>query len=518
MTDSTLSGSSTGYQITTKYPQLSDSVAWPREAGGTQLDEFYGNPRGSGGANSIWEAANLVEIQCPWTFKGGGHSIRIHQRCADSLKRVLEAVWEFVGKDQGRIATDHLDEFGGSYNYRTNVNAPSKLSLHGYGAALDWAPDHNANGKDWQDNSGMLPRYFIDAFLSEGWCWGGDFSSTKDPMHFQATFNTHKDAVPLAATPTQVQPAVMPDVPIPQVAATSDQHLARMRQFLLDETGIAAEVETFKSGLLIELEVLKAKISAYSVTMQLPAPQVPMVVPPTVKPPLIIKGPILTPTVQKFTRITATEFGGAGDEQASAYSDVLPGWPDRPGVALPFRFSGIRPKVNVVASGGTGEGIICEIVDVGPWNINDPYWTTTGGRPQAESGTDTRGRRTNLAGIDLTPAAASALGIDGKGLVDWSFITAAGSPVAQSSGGKTMSTPAQVTVPVQSALASKINWTSIVQIAATLLTVFTGGKIGLTADQQAMIVGVIGTIAPLATIAFRTFGTTTITPQSLPSQ
>jgi hypothetical protein len=64
--------------------------------------------------------------------------------------------------------------------------------------------------------------------------------------------------------------------------------------------------------------------------------------------------------------------------------------------------------------------VLCDIVDVGPWNGNDPYWET-GGRPQAESGVAQDGRRTNLAGIDLTPAAARQLGIDGKGAVEWEF-------------------------------------------------------------------------------------------------
>jgi hypothetical protein len=32
------------------------------------------------------------------------------------------------------------------------------------------------------------------------------------------------------------------------------------------------------------------------------------------------------------------------------------------------------------------------------------------------------GRKTNRAGIDLTLAAAKAIQIDGKGLVDWDFI------------------------------------------------------------------------------------------------
>lgn len=112
--------------------------------------------------------------------------------------------------------------------------------------------------------------------------------------------------------------------------------------------------------------------------------------------------------------ITATVFGG----QQSAYGGPI--IDAQPGVALPFRFSGARPKVRVTGK-KSGQSVDCDIVDVGPWNINDPYWTT-GARPQAETGTDMTGRHTNGAGIDLTAAAAKAIGIDGKGLCDWSFI------------------------------------------------------------------------------------------------
>jgi hypothetical protein len=77
-----------------------------------------------------------------------------------------------------------------------------------------------------------------------------------------------------------------------------------------------------------------------------------------------------------------------------------------------------------VTNSVTQASVDCDIVDVGPWNTNDPYWQN-GARPQAESGFNTSGKPTNLAGIDLTPAAARAIGIDGKGKVDWEFVGAA---------------------------------------------------------------------------------------------
>ena len=118
--------------------------------------------------------------------------------------------------------------------------------------------------------------------------------------------------------------------------------------------------------------------------------------------------------------ITATVFGGAADYNTSAYdpNKVLNDTDFY--VALPDRIEGTRPKVRVVNQ-VTGAFAEASIEDVGPWNTDDPYWEKDT-RPQAESGTDEKGRTTNGAGIDLSPALAKALGIEGKGKVDWDFV------------------------------------------------------------------------------------------------
>lgn len=143
--------------------------------------------------------------------------------------------------------------------------------------------------------------------------------------------------------------------------------------------------------------------------------------------------------VRRFTNITATVFA----DQQVAYADVKPGWNERPGVALPARVPGVRPRVRVT-NPAIGRSVVCDWIDVGPWNSvpGDPYWET-GARPQAESGTDLKGRRTNLAGIDLTPPAASAIGIDGKGKVDWEFVSSPSmeQPVNDTPQGSTQLAP-----------------------------------------------------------------------------
>jgi hypothetical protein len=337
----------------TTFPSLSKQD-WPREWITGELDNFYGNPRGGAGrANPAWVQQNLTTIVPPWPMRSDGSAvsqITIHRKCKDSLTRILNAIWDSAGRDPAKIKEAHLDEFDGSYNFRVNVNSPSRLSLHAYGAAIDLAAAENPNGVSWRDHSRMLPRWAIDAFLAEGWCWGGDFSGTPDAMHFQATFNRHADAPQAQQQPTSISSASAP----------------------------------FTAN-------------------------------------------------TKFA-VTGTVFGGPKDDQDVAYADVAPGWPNRPGVALPFKFRGPRPKVIVSAD---SKIVTCQIVDVGPWNTHDPYWMT-GARPQAESGKDMSGRPTNGAGIDLTPAAAAAIGLDGKGQVVWLF---------DSAGAGTMSDTTTTTIP-----------------------------------------------------------------------
>ena len=123
------------------------------------------------------------------------------------------------------------------------------------------------------------------------------------------------------------------------------------------------------------------------------------------------------PNGKVFTDIVATVFSSEDTGKKAAYGEYLQ--PEDIFVALPHRFKGKRPKVAVRGPSGTTR--VAEIKDVGPWNISDPYWLK-GSRPQAETGTDKSGRRTNKAGIDLSPRLGRELGIGGKGKVDWWFV------------------------------------------------------------------------------------------------
>lgn len=77
------------------------------------------------------------------------------------------------------------------------------------------------------------------------------------------------------------------------------------------------------------------------------------------------------------------------------------------------------------------------------------------------------------------------------------------------------STPDSVMVPTKSAWLSKINWTQGVSSVAMVLTLVSGGKLDLTADQQAAIVVTIGVAGDAATWVIKTWFTPTVTPASV---
>lgn len=82
----------------------------------------------------------------------------------------------------------------------------------------------------------------------------------------------------------------------------------------------------------------------------------------------------------------------------------------------------------------------------------------------------------------------------------------------------TNDTSATATVPVVSAWSSKVNWTQVVGGFAMVLTLVTGGKVGMTADQQAAAVTTIGVLCNIATWVLKTWFTPHVNAASLPGK
>lgn len=151
---------------------------------------FYGDPRGDNGSyDPVWAAENLVHVACPWQLHMDEipiPHITIHKKCAESLERILNTVWEKMGKSQEAIDKAGYSVFSGSFNFRC-IRGSSMISMHSFGAAIDWdAPEnpmsHNHNiPHKFTDQSPL-----IEAFKAENWRWGGDYHGRVDYMHVEA--------------------------------------------------------------------------------------------------------------------------------------------------------------------------------------------------------------------------------------------------------------------------------------------------------------------------------------------
>jgi hypothetical protein len=69
-----------------------------------------------------------------------------------------------------------------------------------------------------------------------------------------------------------------------------------------------------------------------------------------------------------------------------------------------------------------GKSIKARVLDTGPWNTMDDAYVFASDRPLAEKGISLSGKGTNGAGIDLSEAVWSALGMEDNGSVTWEFV------------------------------------------------------------------------------------------------
>ena len=99
------------------------------------------------------------------------------------MERVFANIWDYYHHSQQLIEETGMHIFGGSYNDR-KIRGSNRWSVHAFGAAVDFDPDHNEMNFS-PKNPHKLPQPVIDAFKAEGAFWGGDFSYRHDPMHFQ---------------------------------------------------------------------------------------------------------------------------------------------------------------------------------------------------------------------------------------------------------------------------------------------------------------------------------------------
>lgn len=144
-----------------------------------------------------------------------------------------------------------------------------------------------------------------------------------------------------------------------------------------------------------------------------------VVSPPAPEPPRPVgvpQPPAVTSPWPWVERVRVTTFGTKADEATKDWQGLsYPWFTPSPGSGMVDAFGAAPWRVNK-GDGfdvrlADGRIVFIPIGDGGPWNdaARPDAYLPAGRRPQAETGTDLRGRPTNYAGFDVTPAAMSML-------------------------------------------------------------------------------------------------------------
>jgi hypothetical protein len=114
-----------------------------------------------------------------------------------------------------------------------------------------------------------------------------------------------------------------------------------------------------------------------------------------------------------WQRVLATREGQIGDVTATRMRIRS----DSRFVALPHR----RALGRMVEIRHGDRVVVAEVLDVGPWNIDDDYWEHDA-RPASERGHGFYRTPVNTAGIDLSDPVFAELGMRDNDIVEWRFV------------------------------------------------------------------------------------------------
>lgn len=118
--------------------------------------------------------AQLVYWTVPYS---GGRRVLVHQKMLPSLQEVSQKLTQHAS--EGRI---YLITSASSFVPRT-IGGRYQTSRHAMGLAIDLNPAQNPFREDGVLVTNM-PSWFVEAWTSSGFCWGGSWPTSKDAMHF----------------------------------------------------------------------------------------------------------------------------------------------------------------------------------------------------------------------------------------------------------------------------------------------------------------------------------------------
>ena len=118
--------------------------------------------------------SNLAYWNVPYS---GGRRVLVHEAMLPALQRVAANLAAEAA--QGRV---YNITSVGAFVPRT-IGGSHQVSRHAMGLAIDINPAQNPYRADGKLITNM-PQWFVDAWTSEGFCWGGYWQGIKDSMHF----------------------------------------------------------------------------------------------------------------------------------------------------------------------------------------------------------------------------------------------------------------------------------------------------------------------------------------------
>jgi hypothetical protein len=338
-----------------------------------------------------WETKNIIQVPLPqMKSRGLGSGMPFHRLGARQLQGMW-AAWEKAG------LLNLVLEFDGSFAPRFVRGSRTSLSNHCFGTAFDINYEGNELGRQPAPVGvkGSV-RPLVPIANAWGFFWGGHYQNRKDGMHFELT-------VPdMNGSPLPAVPPAPPATPVLRRGSSGDDV-----RLLQQSIGVPAD-GSFGAATEHTVEDFQRQ-NALTVDGEVGAQMWAELAKPANK-----------PRVGYCPFVMASVFGGASDRETSAYDGHLI-TDTEICLSLPWRFAGTRPRGRIT-NRLTHQFVEGSVEDIGPWNgttaAKSDRYLLEGRRPQAETGRDLTGRRTNLAGVDLSPALARAIGIDGLGRVD----------------------------------------------------------------------------------------------------
>jgi hypothetical protein len=165
----------------------------PKEAVGGPYSS-YGDPRAPG-----WFNDNITQVESP-----SGAKFSVNKQAAPAFQGFLT--------DLHALGYTVDPKTSGGYNLR-NITGGTTLSPHAYGVAIDINPSDNPYSRDSKGGTLKtdLPPNVGQLAAKWGLDWGGNWTSLKDPMHFEYRGGVAPDQTPtmMAARQTPTSNAGM---------------------------------------------------------------------------------------------------------------------------------------------------------------------------------------------------------------------------------------------------------------------------------------------------------------------